>query len=190
MVEVLDTTDISGKIIDIIQDAKSKLILIMPRLLLTDKLKELLEEKSENNVEIYVVFAEDDIPLNENNWFNSIETIRLFFCKNLHATFYLNEKELLTTSMNLIDFTKVDNIESGLLVKKDKDARLYNDYIDQIKYILEQSQELQILIEKIKDGKKKVTAKKPRKSQETSLVGDLNIKYTKEIKEISEQKTE
>ena len=52
-------------------------------------------------------------------------SIRTGFRKNLHAKCYLNENEALLTSMNLYEFSQVNNDEMGILVSRTEEPELY-----------------------------------------------------------------
>ena len=41
--------------------------------------------------------------------------VHLYFSKNLHAKCYLNEKKMIITSMNLYEFSQVNNREMAFL---------------------------------------------------------------------------
>ena len=48
--------------------------------------------------------------------------VRISFCKNLHAKCYLNEESCIVSSLNLYEFSQVNNNEMGILISKDEDA--------------------------------------------------------------------
>ena len=50
--------------------------------------------------------------------------MRLSFCTNLHAKCYLSETSALVTSMNLYEFSQVNNHEMGISLTKAEDPAL------------------------------------------------------------------
>ena len=83
-------------------------MIISPYLRIDDHTKELLEGKE---IEINVIYGKKDLKPKEKIWLDSMEHIRLSFRRNLHAKCYLNEDYALLTSMNLNEFSQVNNDE-------------------------------------------------------------------------------
>ncbi len=52
-----------------------------------------------------------------------LDFVRLSFCKNLHAKCYLNESECIISSLNLYEFSQINNNEMGILIRKYEDSR-------------------------------------------------------------------
>ena len=55
-----------------------------------------------------------------------MDFIRTSYCKNLHAKCYLNGNRALLTSMNLYEFSQVNNHEIGVLVVREEEPHLYD----------------------------------------------------------------
>ncbi len=155
MIEVadfLDTPLISLYLNRIIKNAKSELVLISPYLQINPLVKGLLEGKDREErdklsvpssggvlagvrnlvepllrprVDIHVVFGKRNLKPKEREWFESLTSIKISFCKNLHAKCYLNEKWAIVTSMNLHQFSEQNNREMGILVSRQRDIELY-----------------------------------------------------------------
>ena len=78
--------------------------------------------------------------------------VKTHVLEDLHAKCYLNEKEALVTSLNLYDYSMVNNVEMGVLVSiktgfwdfnlSEKDVKLYNDILDQAQWIVKVSEEV------------------------------------------------
>ena len=49
-----------------------------------------------------------------------LEYVQSVFCKNLHAKCYLNESTCIISSLNLYEFSQVNNNEMGVLIEKIK----------------------------------------------------------------------
>ena len=62
------------------------------------------------------------------------------YCKTLHAKCYFNENEALLTSMNLYDYSQVNNREMGILVTAEKDHELYSGILEESERIRQQSE--------------------------------------------------
>ena len=55
-----------------------------------------------------------------------LDKFRVLFSKNLHGKLYLSEEEAIITSMNIYDYSQVNNIEFGIHIIKNKDEEIYN----------------------------------------------------------------
>ena len=125
MAEFLTTTGISFRLEEIIKTANERLVIISPFIRINPRIKDLLEDRDRLRIDIRVVYGKNELRPEENNWLESMTSIRTSFCKN--AKCYLNEKEALLTSMNLYEFSQSNNDEMGILVSKKDDERLYNE---------------------------------------------------------------
>ena len=77
-------------------------------------------------------------------------SIRTSFCKNLHAKCYLNENEALLTSMNLYEFSQINNNEMGILVSREEEPGLYNDILQESMRIVRVSEEIRVTLQESK----------------------------------------
>ena len=135
MAEFLTTTGISHKLEEIIRNAEEQLWIISPFLKINQQIKERLEDRSRSNIDIRVIYGKNDLQPEEKKWLDSMNSIQTFYRRNLHAKCYLNEKEALLTSMNLYEFSQVNNDEMGILVSKDQDHDLYHTILEESKRI-------------------------------------------------------
>ena len=94
MAKFLDTFGISSELAQIIKGAKDKLILISPYLQIGDKFKEMLEDQDKLKLDIRIIYRENKLQPQENNWLKSLKSVKTSICKNLHAKCYLMKKKL------------------------------------------------------------------------------------------------
>ncbi len=146
MAQFLDTTGISYHLQQMINNANEKLILISPYLKINERIKKSLEEKDKFKIDIRLIYGKSDLQPSENNWLKSLRSIRTSFCKDLHAKCYLNENEAIITSMNLYDFSEVNNYEMGIFVEKAKDADLYNEIYKEVNRLIRTSDEIKVTV--------------------------------------------
>jgi phosphatidylserine/phosphatidylglycerophosphate/cardiolipin synthase-like enzyme len=161
MAKFLDTTGVSYHLQQLINRANEKLVLISPYLKINDRIKQSLEDKNRLKIDIRIVYGKNELQPQENNWIKSMQSIRTSFCKDLHAKCYLNEKEAIITSMNLYEFSQVNNNEMGIYLERDKDAELYRDLAEEAQRLIRISEELVTTVEK--------------KETKTSEIGVLSI---------------
>ena len=75
--------------------------------------------------------------------------IRTSFCRNLHAKCYMNEEMCIITSLNLYEFSQVNNNEMGILIQRAEDAQLYKDAYEEAQRIIRISDEVRISLERV-----------------------------------------
>jgi hypothetical protein len=149
MTKFLDTAGVSFYLQQLINNANEKLILISPYLKISDRLKKSIADKDLMKIDIRLIYGKTEIELSENNWLKSLKSIRTSYCKNLHAKCYLNEKEAIITSMNLYDFSQVNNNEMGIYVTKEDDPTLYSDIHTEAMRLVRQSDEIKISVTQV-----------------------------------------
>ena len=172
MAEFLTTTGINFKLEQIIQGAQEKLWIISPFLKINPRIKELLEDKDRLKIDIRVIYGKNELRPEEKQWLASMTSIRTSFRRNLHAKCYLNEKEALLTSMNLYEFSQVNNDEMGLVVSQEQDPDLFNKIFNESMRIRRVSEEIRETVstvnpsddlpERTKRGRERATAEKPQ----------------------------
>lgn len=148
MAKFLDTTGVSYHLQQLINKANEKLILISPFLKINERIKQSLEDKNRLKIDIRVIYGKNELQPEENNWLKSQTSIRSSFCKDLHAKCYLNESEAIITSMNLYEFSQVNNNEMGIYVVKETDPTLYNEIYEEVKRLIRISDEIIVSVEK------------------------------------------
>lgn len=149
MAKFLDTTGVSHYLQQLINNTNEKLILISPYLRINDRIKQSLEDKDRLKIDVRLIYGKKELEPAENNWLKHQISIRSSFCENLHAKCYLNEKEAIITSMNLYDFSQVNNNEMGIYVSKDDDPDLYNDIYEESMRLVRVSDEIRISVSKV-----------------------------------------
>jgi len=148
MAKFLDTTGVSYHLQQLINKATEKLVLISPYLKINERIKQSLEDKNRLKIDIRVIYGKNELQPDENNWLKSQTSIRSSFCKDLHAKCYLNESEAIITSMNLYEFSQVNNNEMGIYVVKETDPILYNEISEEVKRLIRISDEIIVSVEK------------------------------------------
>lgn len=147
MAKFLNTSATNYYLEELIKSAKDRLILISPFLRLNDRIKELLEDKNRLKIDVRIVYGKSELQPEEVNWLKGLTYIRTSFCKNLHAKCYLNEELCIITSLNLYEFSQINNNEMGVLVERSIDAELYKDSYEEAQRIIRISDEVRISLE-------------------------------------------
>ncbi|MFC6380679.1 phospholipase D family protein [Psychrobacter glacincola] len=149
MAKFLNSSGTTYHLEELIKNASDRLIIISPYLKLNERIKELLEDRNRLKIDIRIVYGKNDLHPEEINWLKNLTFIRTSFCKNLHAKCYLNENECIITSLNLYEFSQVNNNEMGVLIYRNEDAKLYADTYEESQRIIRISDEVRMSLEKI-----------------------------------------
>ena len=150
MAKFLNTSGTNFFLEELIKNAKERLILISPYLRLNDRIKELLEDKDRLKIDIRIVYGKSDLHPDEIKWMQKLDYVRVSFCKNLHAKCYINESECIISSLNLYEFSQVNNNEMGLLVRKYEDNEVFKDAYEEAQRIIRISDEVRITLDEVK----------------------------------------
>ena len=156
MAKFLNTSATNFFLEELIKNAKERLILISPYLRLNDRIKELLEDKNRLKIDIRIVYGKSDLHPDEIKWMQKLDYVRLSFCKNLHAKCYMNESECIISSLNLYEFSQVNNNEMGILIRKYEDDEVFKDAYEESQRIIRISEEVRITLDEIKTDKTEV----------------------------------
>lgn len=195
MAKYLRTSGISAGVEDLIREARERLYIISPYLKLSDNTKELLNDKEREKVDVRIVFGKQELNPHEMGYLEKLKYVRLYFSKNLHAKCYLNESKMIITSMNLYEFSQINNREMGILIERsnENDKQVYDDAWKDIESILNnaedfayvranKNEELEEIIKLRDDKDKKYPDSKPKTLpsntkflSKTALAKELNI---------------
>ncbi|WP_370300511.1 phospholipase D family protein, partial [Abyssibacter sp.] len=153
MAKFLNTSATNYFLEELIKTASERLTLISPFLKLNDRVKELLEDKDRLKIDVRMVYGKNELQPEEINWLRELSFVRTSFCKNLHAKCYLNESTCIVTSLNLYEFSQVNNNEMGVLLSRDADPELYRDAYEEAQRIIRISDEVRMSLEKVDSSK-------------------------------------
>ena len=149
MAKFLNTSATNYFLEELIKGASDRLILISPFLKLNDRMKELLADKNRLKIDVRIVYGKSELQPQEIEWLRGLTYIRTSFCKNLHAKCYMNEEMCIVTSLNLYEFSQVNNNEMGILIQRSEDSQLYKDAYEEAQRIIRISDEVRISLERV-----------------------------------------
>ena len=172
MAKFLNTSATNYFLEELIKDAKDRLILISPFLRLNDRIKELLTDKNRLKIDVRIVYGKSELQPEEIRWLNELSYIRTSFCKNLHAKCYMNEELCIVTSLNLYEFSQVNNNEMGVLIRRSEDTELYRDAYEEAQRIIRISEEVRISLERVTPNEE------PKNEDAKSEEGEATSKLT------------
>ncbi len=172
MAKFLNTSGTNYHLEELIKGARDRLILISPFLKLNDRIKELLEDKDRLKIDVRIIYGKSELAPAEIEWLRGMQYVRTSFCKNLHAKCYLNEERCIVTSLNLYEFSMVNNNEMGVLIERAGDGDLYKDVYEEAQRIIRISDEVRISMERVEHSDA------PGTNVEESKAGDRYDKLT------------
>jgi RNA polymerase-binding transcription factor DksA len=172
MAEFYSTKGIAFRIEEIIVNAKSKVILMSPYLKISSIFLSRIKEASNRNVSITIIYGKDELKKEERESLSKIDNLELYFYKELHAKCYFNEKEMIITSMNLYDYSEMNNREMGVSLKKSEDKEAFEKAYKEAKAIKDGSEHKRLRNSKEIKQTKRYSNKNNRKER-------YNNKYNK-----------
>lgn len=134
MAKFLDTSQISSELMQLLKEAKEKIILVTFSLQVNNQIQERLKTKSKLGTlsEITIIYGNTKLKEKELKWMEEIDDLKVFQKKNLHAKCYINENRAIISSMNLYDYSQTSNIEMGFLIDREKDKEAYESMMEDI----------------------------------------------------------
>jgi DNA-binding Lrp family transcriptional regulator len=134
MAKYLDTSHISSELMELLKEAKEKIILVTFSVQVNTQIQERLKTKSKIGTlsEITLIYGNTKPKKSELQWMSEIDDLRVWQKKNLHAKCYINEKKAIICSMNLYDYSQTTNVEMGFLITKEEDPEAYKKMMEDI----------------------------------------------------------
>ncbi len=128
----LTTYQVASELETIIKEAKKELTLVTPYLNIPHIIYERLRSATKRGVKLTIIYGKSELNWDEEERIKELDTLQLYFFKELHAKCYFNERSLILTSMNLYDYSTRNNREMGILVNKNK---VYKDAVAEVEDI-------------------------------------------------------
>jgi phosphatidylserine/phosphatidylglycerophosphate/cardiolipin synthase-like enzyme len=116
----------------IVTNASRWVVFVTPYVGLWVHLKNAMEEAVSRGVTIsFVVRAGEEKQAQELKWLRE-HGIRVYETLNLHAKIYLNERDVLVSSMNIYGSSTLNSLDFGLLVRNEEDAGRLREYVNHL----------------------------------------------------------
>ena len=107
-------------------------MIICPYPKINDKLRRTIEVADRKNVNIYVIYGKRELDAETMSWLKSLHHSNIANIPQLHTKLYMNEEMAVISSMNLYEFSQVNNEELGVLCGKRQDRAEFKDIIFQV----------------------------------------------------------
>jgi hypothetical protein len=134
MANYLTSKETQAALEKIIMTAEKQLILVSPFITLTNLLFSRIKVAAEKGVRIKIIYRLDKVKKDELDRLKSIKSIELKCIPDLHAKCYFNEKEMIITSLNLLD-TSERNWEMGIRIHRTLDKEIFESAMNDVQTI-------------------------------------------------------
>jgi len=136
MAVFLTTRGTTSELEKIINSAERFLILISPFIKMPSSLFQNLKAADQRGVKISVVYGKKHLEPDTLKRLTELANAKVYFLEELHAKCYFNEKSMVITSLNLYDFSEINNREMGVLVTRQEADAVYRDAAQEAERIL------------------------------------------------------
>ena len=133
-----------GEITEIINGAYSELYILTPYLKIPQQTKNYIKNVDKRGIKFTIIsraenYTEKNVNETDIQFLTELTSANIRVCENLHAKCFLNENKGLITSMNLHEHSQTHNWEMGIVFTKADDPAIYNDTLNEVMMIVEQS---------------------------------------------------
>ena len=141
MAEFLTTAAVSYYLEKIVNEAEDWLVIISPYIKANSRIQDYITRKCwepifktnvDHPIDTLIVYRHETQDPELEEWFHSLPHAVVGFHEDLHAKCYLNEKEALITSMNMYDYSQINNYEMGILISSESEPELYNQIYEEV----------------------------------------------------------
>ncbi len=129
---ILDTYETNTWISHISEDARKHLVIICPYLKINEKLRRTIEIADRKGVNIFVIYGKRELDAETMSWLKGLRHSNIANIPQLHAKLYMNEEMAVISSMNLYEFSQVNNEELGVLCGKRQDRAEFKEITFQV----------------------------------------------------------
>jgi hypothetical protein len=134
MANYLTNNETQAALEKIIMTADKQLILVSPFITLTNQLYSRIKAAAEKGVRIKIIYRKDKVKKEELDRLKVVKNIELKCIPDLHAKCYFNEKEMIITSLNLLN-TSERNWEMGIRISRSNDKEIYESAMNDVQTI-------------------------------------------------------
>ena len=149
MAKFLNTSGTSHHLEQLIESASERLILISPYLKFGNRIKEHLKDKNTLKLDVRIIYGKTELQPTEIQWLSELRSLKISFVENLHAKCYMNENTCIITSMNLYDFSQINNEEMGILIQRSEDSELYHDAYKNVQRLIRMAEDVELSMKQV-----------------------------------------
>ena len=135
MSKFLTTTANSYHIEQIVTNARRELVLVSPYLRINELLLNRLANADNKGVNTTLIYGKSELAESEKNKLSKFNNLEIYFNLKLHAKCYMNEDEVIISSMNLYEYSERNNYEMGVFVDRNSDLEIFNQIHEEVEFI-------------------------------------------------------
>ena len=133
MNKVISDSFINSHLLELIEKSEKYLVLVSPYLKLWGHLETQLENSIKRGVDVKVYYRSSEEKKYKTTYDKLTKMgLKVYKIDTLHSKLYLSEKEGLMTSMNLLDFSKSNSREIGILTDERRMLSQFKEYIEKL----------------------------------------------------------
>lgn len=133
----LNTQSISEEISTLIREAEREIIIIVPYIKTSQNIYNELFNANARGVETTIIYRENNLKGSEREKFIALDNLNLMHHPNIHAKCYYNGERLIISSMNMYEYSELNNREMGVLFNRfDDDDNIFENAIEEINAII------------------------------------------------------
>nr|WP_321237227.1 phospholipase D-like domain-containing protein [uncultured Psychroserpens sp.] len=137
MAKIVTTRGISYHLERLIIEARSTITLVTPYLKIPKPIFERLVRANAGSVEITIVYGKTQMSQSQEKLLNTLDNCRIIFVENLHAKAFISDQCGIIGSMNLYDFSEINNQELGVYFTRKDDLELWEVAINEVDNFIE-----------------------------------------------------
>lgn len=115
MVGILGTEGLNDMVSAIIERSRRHIIIISPFLKINQKLRGSIAVALKRGVKLTVVYGKTSLDSDTMDWLRSLPYCNIGYLQNLHAKLVMNEEAAVLSSLNLYEYSQVNNEELGMI---------------------------------------------------------------------------
>jgi len=140
--EFLSPVGTSYQIDRLISEAINEIVFCVPVLKLHESVILRFQQADQRNVRITLLYGKERNQIRGQRWFKEFKNLRILYHDKLNTFLFRNEKEMILTSMGLLDMSGSQHTDMGLLISKLRDRKAYEDGIYEQELITEYAEEV------------------------------------------------
>ncbi len=144
MAEFLSTDGIISKLEIVVNNAKTRLVLISPLVKLTNTMLKCIKDADKRFVETRLVVTKDKMNQDTIDKLKQFSNLSMYYSQNLQVNCYFSETDMIITSLSLNNILKPRNVEMGVMVNNKSDSDIYNAALKEIEKIFKKAEKIRI----------------------------------------------
>ena len=137
-IQFLTAKEIGYYLEKMLEEASEKIVIVSPYIKMSLRISDILRQKSKDGLEITIIHREEFV--------NKDLAAKIIKRKNLHAKCFMTEKAVIVGSMNLYDYSQINNDEMAFFLENDgktgifeeiekEIARISEEYVDDVQSV-------------------------------------------------------